>query len=257
MRRFVVIAVVLALGLSFLGLLVPLVLRWRADAERARCQNNLRQLTALALAGYLEKHKQFPAGTVVVRELPAEKRLSWIVPLLPWLGQAGLEKSIDLTVAWDAPANNKPARTLLTPLVCPTVFGVEPTEVPAPLHYPGIAGVGPDAASLTVDAPRAGLFRYDTPTPLSALRDGVSTCMAVLETGFRPGPWIAGGPPSLRPVDPAAKPYLGPGRPFGGCHPGGANAAFADGSVQFLTDRISPDVLELLAGIADGPADSQ
>jgi prepilin-type processing-associated H-X9-DG protein len=96
------------------------------------------------------------------------------------------------------------------------------------------------------------VFRYDAPTPVEALTDGVANCLVFLETAAEVGPWIAGGPTSVRPVDPATAPYVGPGRPFGGCHFGGANAAFADGSVRFLAERISPDVLELLAAIADG-----
>ena len=37
-----------------------------------------------------------------------------------------------------------------------------------------------------------------------------------------------------------------------GFHPGGANVAFADGSVRFLTDSTSPDVLTAMATRADG-----
>ena len=37
-----------------------------------------------------------------------------------------------------------------------------------------------------------------------------------------------------------------------GAHRGGANAAFADGHGQFLSEKISPTVLEMLAAMADG-----
>jgi prepilin-type processing-associated H-X9-DG protein len=235
---------------------IPLILRWRTDADRARCQNNLRQL-ALALSDYAQKHKEFPAGTVVVPGLPPEKRLSWVVSQLPRLGHPELEAAIDKTASWDAPANRLPADTFLVELVCPAIYALHPADNPAPLHYPGMAGVGPDAPTLPPDSPRAGVFRYDAPTPVAALRDGVSHCLLLLETGSNPGRWIAGGPASVRSLDPATRPYLGPGRPFGGGHPGGANAAFADGSVRFFTDQTSPEVLEVLAAIADGnPADN-
>jgi prepilin-type processing-associated H-X9-DG protein len=39
-----------------------------------------------------------------------------------------------------------------------------------------------------------------------------------------------------------------------GFHPGGANVAFADGSVRFLTDSTSPVVLTAMATRADGDA---
>jgi prepilin-type processing-associated H-X9-DG protein len=236
-----------------LGLLIPLIVRYRDSAERARCLDHLRLVAAFALHDYyVEKHKEFPAGTVVVRDLPPEKRLSWVVPLLTRLHRADLERTIDQTAPWDAPVNASAAKTLLTFMVCPS-RGVDPRSgVPAPSHYPGIAGVGADAATLRPGAPRAGVFLYDAPTPLGVLQDGLSGSLLLLETSAGPGPWIAGGPATVRPVDPATKPYLGVGRPFGGNHPGGANAAFADGSARFLTDRISPDVLELLAAVADG-----
>ena len=68
------------------------------------------------------------------------------------------------------------------------------------------------------------MFRYDEPTILTDVKDGLSNTLMLLETADQPGPWIAGGPPTVRPLDPANRPYLGIGRPFGGCHLGGANA---------------------------------
>jgi prepilin-type processing-associated H-X9-DG protein len=247
MRRAIAIGFAAFAGLLVLGFVLPLILRWRANADRARCMDNLRRLTTAAL-----NDKAFPAGTVVVADRPSEKRLSWVVPTLPRLGRAELANAIDHTAPWDADANRGPAATFLPGLVCPAVVSSPPAGGPAPLNYPGMAGVGSDAALLPADSPRAGVFRYDAPTPDAALRDGVSTCLVFLETAFQPGPWIAGGPPSVRALNPAQRPYLGTGRPFGGTHLGGANAAFADGSVRFFTDQTSPNVLEMLAAIADG-----
>lgn len=71
------------------------------------------------------------------------------------------------------------------------------------------------------------------------------------------GPWLRGGPATIRPFDPTAgaKPPIGAGGQFGGNHPGGGLFAFADTSVRFLTDRTSPDVLRGLFTIAGGKAD--
>jgi prepilin-type processing-associated H-X9-DG protein len=104
----------------------------------------------------------------------------------------------------------------------------------------------------------------------------------VTETTVANGSWAAAGRPTLRelPVDeskiPAqaayllgmagsgdgpspllvlpilclgegnAMPYIGPGRPFGGLHQGGANVLHADGSVLFLNNSIRPDVFRSL-----------
>jgi hypothetical protein len=43
---------------------------------------------------------------------------------------------------------------------------------------------------------------------------------------------------------------VGPGRPFGGLHPGAANV-WVDGSVRFVTDSIPPERFRLLATLGD------
>jgi len=48
------------------------------------------------------------------------------------------------------------------------------------------------------------------------------------------------------------RPQIGRGRPFGGYHPGGANVAFADGSIKFLRETIDPKVFEALSTVAGG-----
>jgi prepilin-type processing-associated H-X9-DG protein len=56
----------------------------------------------------------------------------------------------------------------------------------------------------------------------------------------------------LRGLDPAATPYVGPGRSFGGCHPGGVYIAMADGSVLFRKDTIDPAIFRALLTLAGG-----
>jgi prepilin-type processing-associated H-X9-DG protein len=258
MRRVVTIAV-LALGVFVLGgLLVSLLGRSHASAERTRCQDNLRRICQQYLLVEANDKKQFPAGTIVVADLPPEKRLSWLASGLTRLGHANVAETMNFQAAWDADTNRSAAQTFLPHLACPAVVSARPTDGSAPLFYPGIAGVGPDAARQPPIAPGAGMFRYDSPTLVADVKDGLSNTLLLIETSDRPGAWIAGGPTSVRPLDPANQPYLGRGRPFGGCHLGGANAAFADGSGRFITDEISPNILERLATIADGkPTDSQ
>ena len=55
----------------------------------------------------------------------------------------------------------------------------------------------------------------------------------------------------MRGVDPAGRPYFGPGRPFGGCQPGGFHALFADASVTFFKDAFDPDKFEALVLLTD------
>jgi prepilin-type processing-associated H-X9-DG protein len=84
------------------------------------------------------------------------------------------------------------------------------------------------------------------------LKDGAAATLLLAETGVGNGPWSAGGPATVRGLDPARQPYIGRARQFGGLHRRGLNVAFADGSVRFLKDTIDPKVFEALSTIAGG-----
>ena len=71
--------------------------------------------------------------------------------------------------------------------------------------YVGIAGLGPNAAELPVEDPRAGVFGFDRSTPLIEITDGTATTMAVAETAESNGPWKAGGPATVRGLDPSRR----------------------------------------------------
>lgn len=136
-------------------------------------------------------------------------------------------------------------------VTCPDDPGYRARK-PFPLTYIGVAGVGADAPVLPSGHPRAGIFGYARATKFEDIRDGTSATMAVIETTRDHGPWTAGGPASVRGVDPATRPYIGHGRPFGGYHPGGANVAFADGSVRFVRASIDAKVFEAIATAEGG-----
>jgi prepilin-type processing-associated H-X9-DG protein len=143
---------------------------------------------------------------------------------------------------------------LLAWVTCPDDPGYRGRKRPFPLTYVGVAGIGADAAALPARHPHAGVFGYDRVTRLRDLSDGVATTMVVVETTRGHGPWTAGGPTSVRGVDPATRPYIGRDRPFGGYHPGGANVAFADCSIRLVRDSIDPKVFEALSTVAGGEA---
>ncbi|HEV3167638.1 MAG TPA: DUF1559 domain-containing protein [Isosphaeraceae bacterium] len=95
------------------------------------------------------------------------------------------------------------------------------------------------------------MFGYDRSTQLSEITDGTASTMSVIETTSG-GPWTAGGPSTIRGLDPSRKPYIGPGRPFSSPHRGGVNVLFADGSVHFIRQSVNPQVFEAMATIAGG-----
>jgi prepilin-type processing-associated H-X9-DG protein len=258
------------IALGLVGGLAVLLLPARAEADRLQCEYNLRQV-GMAVDAYHEHQRphQYPPAVVPNAALPAdrpEQHLSWLAAILPDLEEtpapAGTTRGtpprvakaryaaehLDLTKAWDAEENREAVHTVLPQLLCPSNPQRAAPGSPALTHYVGIAGVGPDAATLPKDDPQAGFFGYDRRLSRTDLVGedgrGTSHILMVLETAHDNRPWAQGGPATVRPLDPAQRPYTGPGRPFGGCHPGGFNALFVDGSVMFIRDAFAPETLE-------------
>jgi prepilin-type processing-associated H-X9-DG protein len=221
--------------------------------RRTQCQSNLRNIVLAALA-YANDQGHFPTGTWPNPNSPPEKRLSWYAATLPHVDCQELWIQVNLDRAWDDSSNATVANTVIGLLDCPQRVR-PPVEVPTPTPYVGIAGLGTDAPFLPKGHLRAGVFGYDRQTSLKDLTDGAAYTMVVAESGRVRGSWLAGGPATVRGLDTADLPYLGRGRQFGGLHAQtsgalGANVAFADGSVRFISDTINPRVFEALSTIA-------
>ena len=104
----------------------------------------------------------------------------------------------------------------------------------------------------------AGAFRYDAATPFDRIGDGLGQTLLLGETANDLGPWLRGGPSTVRGMDDGtgAKPLIGAGGQFGGYYPNGAYFAMCDGSVRNITPQVSRDVLLNLATI-DGGVDAR
>ena len=257
----VVLGVLLCLAIVWIGTL-------RESSRRQVCLNNLRQLAA-GLRGYAEYFDAYPYATVVNEKLPPEQRLSWYVGAWSSVGEGQTELLVDLQKPWDTQGNLQPrirTRTARSPLKtvdsalgpvpwfrCPSSREECPADMPGLTSYVGIAGLGEDAASLPPGDPRDGIWGYDRQTPLKAITDGTETTLLLAESALDNGPWTAGARPTVRGVDPEQVPCLGPGRQFGGNHPGGGNAAFADGAARFLSNSIDPGVFAHMATIGLSP----
>lgn len=269
MRHWVLAGVIVLLLLAIVGFVLTYLQKMRTSANEAQCAYNLRGVSLFAAQhanpkpGEKNLASEIPAGTIVLPGVPVESRLSWLVQVLPGLDQKRQNTEpvlqlIDRSSPWSAETNQKAARVKLLVLLCPGNPVEARPESPAPTQYVGIAGLGSDAASLALPSPRAGCFRYDAPTPFQELTDGTSQSLLLGERAGDVGPWLRGGPSTVRGLDdtPGARPLIGPDGQFGGCHPSGANWAFADGSVRFFTDRVDPKVLFAQATIAGGRQDA-
>ena len=132
------------------------------NSYRATTQNNLRQLSLFAAHHANADPKkddptkiprEIPAGTIVLSGIPPENRLSWFVYVLPDLDQrrqdvVGLMTQINQAEPWSAARNQEAARTRLAVALSPLDTPITASDQPAVTCYVGIAGIGPDAATL-------------------------------------------------------------------------------------------------------------
>jgi prepilin-type N-terminal cleavage/methylation domain-containing protein/prepilin-type processing-associated H-X9-DG protein len=253
--------VVLAIIGILIALLLPATRRVREPAERAQCQNNLRQLM-LAMHSYESTGRPAPypatghPGSPAERLFPPgcfgpgtapEERLSWVAQLLPYLEHDSLYRQFDLEKGY---AGNLPAvQTRIQAFLCPA--SKEASTPDAVAHYVAVSGIGHDAAGRPAGAAGNGFMGYDRLTSVAMITDGPANTIALMETRVGLGPWARGGTSTLRGFDPADVPLHGDNRPFGG-HTGGMHAAMADGSVRFLRSSIDAKRLATAITIAGG-----
>ena len=82
------------------------------------------------------------------------------------------------------------------------------------------------------------------------LPEGVANILLLAETSHETGPWTAGGPPTIRGLDPDRPQLIGVNGTLGGNHPGGANVVMANYSNRFLSDDTDTRVLTQLATLS-------
>jgi prepilin-type processing-associated H-X9-DG protein len=268
MNRWLGYLLLAVLGFLASGIMISLIARHRMQQSRVYCANNLRQLAFFAAvhaqppshAASLAFPDAVPPGTVLNHQLQPAQRLSWFAPALLVFDQRiqeteSLYHAVDFTAAWDQPRNQQIAQMRLTVAIC---YGNPPEAAPgtpALTSYVGMAGIGEDAAELPRKPPissRAGCWSYHEPTPFSTILDGLSHTILYAEHSRFPGPWLQGGPATVRAVPELAgqSELLGPGRPFAGNHPLGGNFALADGSVRWLENTIDATVFANMTTIA-------
>ncbi|MBI3461488.1 MAG: DUF1559 domain-containing protein, partial [Planctomycetes bacterium] len=137
----------------------------------------------------------------------------------------------------------------------------------------GYAGCHHDSEA-PIDRNNHGLLFLDSQVRFGDIYDGSTNTLLIGEALTSPDElgWVSGTRATLRntSVIDEPRPYLATSpaaasgdareqRPnslfvggFGSHHPGGLNAAFADGSTRFVSNSIDPDVLRRLGNRADG-----
>ncbi|MFO0807737.1 MAG: DUF1559 domain-containing protein [Gemmataceae bacterium] len=253
------VLIVVGIVAVVVSLLLPATRRVREPAERARCSNNLKQLVlglhmfesmggsaAFPSTGHTDppEGRSFPPGCVGLGATPDE-RLSWVVPLLPYLDEEALFRQLDVARGF---AGNLPAaQTRIKTMLCPAAG--EPAD--AVTHYVAMSGIGLAAAGQPAGAAGNGFMGWDRGTTMAMMQDGTSNTIALMETRTGLGPWSRGGGSTLRGFDPTDVPLHGDQRPFGG-HANLILAAMADGSVRSIRSSVEPRKLAAAITIAGG-----
>ncbi len=118
--------VVIAIIGVLVALLLPAVQAAREAARRSQCLNNLRQVS-LGILNYESARKELPAGSGYGWGSPGSANYikarpgNWVTDVLPYMEQAALHKSLDMTLAMNN-ARNLPITTtaIIQTLICPS-----------------------------------------------------------------------------------------------------------------------------------------
>jgi hypothetical protein len=241
------------------GLTLPGIQKVREAAARMECQNNLKQL-GLAIHNYQDSVGHFPAGTIPNPELNPDQRLSFHVTVVPYVECDDLYRLFEQNQPWDSErhmgvlAHRSYKRYQCAAWVQSQGYDANLVASGhlAFTNYVGVAGVGADAATRPAEASGIGIFGYDRTVKLKDVKDGLDNTALLIETAHELGPWIRGGPGTVRAVNSDETPLAGPHRPFGGTHRSGFSVLLADGSVRSTYRTVDDAVLAALATIAGG-----
>lgn len=262
-RAFTLVEVFIALTVIMLlvSLMLPAVLQVRDSARRAACRSNLMQI-ALALRNYESAHDCLPPGSVdrnrPVRNEEKGYHVGWMVQILPHLDALTVYRAFDLSVGVYDKKNERAQACNIDVYHCPLGGG-----------YPSYAACHHDVEA-PIDVDNHGVMFLNSSIRRDQIADGASNTIFVGEAiGPSEWGWASGTRTTLRntgsPINsgrvpaggvaPVAAPggtdVLGVGG-FGSTHGPGANFAFGDGSVRYVSQAIPPALLRQLGNRADG-----
>jgi prepilin-type N-terminal cleavage/methylation domain-containing protein/prepilin-type processing-associated H-X9-DG protein len=146
--------VVIAIVAVLVGLLLPAVQMVREAANRAKCQNNLKQI-CLATHNYHDTYKQYPPGW--------DFATSWgpLARILPFIEQGNIYRMINFQKAIDDPVNEPVLPMLISVYRCPSDLENPVPSLGAPTNYYGNAGSKPTfviAYGMNAGDPPNGVF---------------------------------------------------------------------------------------------------
>ncbi len=254
-----VLAVVAILS-TLLAMLLPAAQAARETARQQSCQNNLRQI-ALAMNAFESARMTFPVGCLECDyRLPApRRRLSWMAYLLPYCEYTALADQLDWGQSYKSAANAGSGRAVLPLLLCPSTVRTErvgfttgdvnhngrwdPGDDLAYTDYAGLFGVGYPTPQILPE--HRGVMIYEQPTSARQITDGLSKTAIVGECTGRDSQqqseWIHGNNIFDQQFDRGINETQD--NELWSDHRSGAQVAFCDAHVEFLSEQIEQRVL--------------
>lgn len=280
--------VVIAIIGILVGLLLPAVQAAREAARRMQCGNNLKQV-GLALHNYHDVHNSLPPGWVDWQGVWASPARSAHanVSILPFLEQGNVEERYDYDVPWDH-ANNQELATLMPDVyACPSAPGAGDVG-PDGFQTSDYAYTRSASDWFAHEGREHAMFEINHFRKFRDVIDGLTNTIMVYESAGRTKSYVYGvqtAPPDW--WDGSHRAWTGnfnaswfyPAEftldPNGGepevtwfvgsriinthnwtspyaFHPGGIQISLGDGSVRFLNENVSVDVINGLTSINGG-----
>jgi hypothetical protein len=222
----------------FVGSLVvaPLGVRYRESTGDRMTTRHLVEM-GQALDQAYDKQGHYPDGALVGPDGEGRDRSlhGWMTSLLPYVGEAELFASIDLTKPYNA-VKNQPA--MKQRVAAFEAAGGDLTPVESGFAAAHFAGVGGKIDAAGQGEVHLGVFERDSAVRREQIVDGLSNTLIVGEVAHRYPAW--GDPENWRMVGSGLNK-----QPHGFGNAAGTGATFlkADGSVQFFSNRVSSDIL--------------
>lgn len=277
-RAFTLVELLVVISIIgvLVGLLLPAVQSARNSARKMTCSNNLKQL-GLGAVGYHAALGTFPPAAPL---FPNDnlRGVSWRVLILPYIDESAAYEQIDPV---NGVATNT-GRVHVPSMFCPAVKNQRSVDYS---NYAAVGGAGKVGHVMSLEQNRCGNCFVDgimfpnSDTAMTEVSDGASNTMLIGERNYVFKGWMdgvakKGGNNPTRICSGASKNLRNPINAdldqfgyykfdssvpterrtallndlhFGSDHEGGAQFAFADGSVHFLSETIDFPLLQGLA----------
>lgn len=203
------------------GMLLPAVQQVREAARRTESMNRMRQI-ALAVLNYESAYQKFPTN---ISDKDGNPLLSWRVAILPYMEENALYEQFHLDEPWNSEHNIQ-----LLPMM---PSGFQNPNVPL------------DDKTVFLGFDGEGTIFGGEKVKFGNIIDGSSNTILAVEANMDEA--IEWSRPADLPFDRDREV-----RAVGELRPGGFNAVFCDGSVQFLSQSIDQETLKDLIQRNDG-----